>query len=119
MLDESLPLTVTEYEEWGDPNQPDAYARMRAYSPYDNVAAADHPAVLATAGLNDPRVGFWEPAKWVARLRERTTGSRPILLRTEMGTGHGGPSGRYAAWHKEAEELAFLLANLPGWHDPD
>jgi oligopeptidase B len=118
MLDDTLPLTVTEYEEWGNPNQPDAYRDMLAYSPYDNLRAADYPAVLATAGLNDPRVGYWEPAKWVARLRERRTGARPVLLQTEMGAGHGGPSGRYDAWHKEAFALAFVLDNLPGWHQP-
>jgi oligopeptidase B len=112
MLDHTLPLTVTEYEEWGDPNQEPAYRYMVSYSPYDNVAAAEHPAVLATAGLNDPRVGYWEPAKWVARLRDRTTGARPILLQTEMGAGHGGPSGRYQAWHKEAYALAFMLDQL-------
>jgi oligopeptidase B len=118
MLDDSLPLTVTEYEEWGNPNQPDAYRDMLAYSPYDNLRAADYPAVLATAGLNDPRVGYWEPAKWVARLRERRSGDRPVLLQTEMGAGHGGPSGRYEAWRKEAFALAFVLDNLPGWHQP-
>jgi oligopeptidase B len=119
MLDETLPLTVTEYEEWGNPNQEAAYRCMLSYSPYDNVGAAEHPAVLATAGLNDPRVGYWEPAKWVARLRERTTGSRPLLLQTEMGAGHGGPSGRYEAWRKEAYALAFMLGRLSGWHNPD
>jgi len=119
MLDETLPLTVTEYEEWGDPNQPGAYRDMLAYSPYDNLHAADYPAVLATAGLNDPRVGYWEPAKWVARLRDRRTGSRPVLLQTEMGAGHGGPSGRYDAWRKEAFALAFVLDHLPGWHQPE
>jgi oligopeptidase B len=118
MLDDTLPLTVTEYEEWGDPNQLDAYREMLAYSPYDNIGAADYPAVLATAGLNDPRVGYWEPAKWVARLRERRTGERPVLLQTEMGAGHGGPSGRYEAWRKEAFALAFVLDNLTGWHEP-
>jgi oligopeptidase B len=118
MLDDTLPLTVTEYEEWGNPNEADAYKDMIAYSPYDNLHAADYPAVLATAGLNDPRVGYWEPAKWVARLRERTTSGRPVLLQTEMGAGHGGPSGRYDAWRKEAFALAFVLDNLPGWHEP-
>ena len=118
MLDNSLPLTVTEHEEWGDPNQPDAYRTMRAYSPYENVHAADYPAVLATTGLNDPRVGYWEPAKWVARLRERRTGDRPVLLQIEMVAGHGGPSGRYDAWRKEAFVLGFVLDRLPGWHEP-
>jgi oligopeptidase B len=112
MLDETLPLTVTEYEEWGNPNEEQAYRYMLSYSPYDNVAAAEHPAVLATGGLNDPRVGYWEPAKWVARLRDRGTGARPILLQTEMGAGHAGPSGRYEAWRKEAYALAFRLGQL-------
>lgn len=119
MLDASLPLTVVEYEEWGNPNDPEVYRYMLGYSPYDSLHAADYPAVLATAGLNDPRVGYWEPAKWVARLRERRTGDRPVLLQTELGAGHAGPSGRYEAWRKEAFVLAFVLDNLPGWHPPD
>ena len=118
MLDATLPLTVTEYEEWGNPNDPEVYRRMLGYSPYDNLHAADYPAVLATAGLNDPRVGYWEPAKWVARLRALRSGDRPVLLQTEMGAGHGGPSGRYEGWRKEAFALAFVLDNLPGWHQP-
>jgi oligopeptidase B len=108
MLDPSLPLTVTEWEEWGDPREPEAYARMKAYSPYDNVRAADYPALLVTTGLNDPRVQYWEPAKWVAKLRVLSTSGKPILLRTEMGAGHGGPSGRYDAWRDEAIVLAFV-----------
>jgi len=108
MLDASLPLTVTEWEEWGDPRDPDDYARMRAYSPYDNVRVEDYPAVLVTSGLNDPRVQYWEPAKWVAKLRVSSTSAKPIYLRTEMGAGHGGPSGRYDAWRDEALVLAFL-----------
>jgi oligopeptidase B len=117
MLDPTLPLTVIEYEEWGNPEDPDVYWYMRGYSPYDNVAAAAHPAILVTAGLNDPRVGYWEPAKWVARLRDRTTGSRPILLKTELGAGHAGPSGRYDAWREEALTLAFVVDRLPGVRD--
>ena len=108
MLDPSLPLTVTEWEEWGDPREPDAYARMKEYSPYDNVRAADYPALLVTTGLNDPRVQYWEPAKWVSKLRELSTSDKPIYLRTEMGAGHGGPSGRYDAWRDEAIVLAFV-----------
>jgi oligopeptidase B len=108
MLDPTLPLTVTEWEEWGDPREPDAYTRMKAYSPYDNVRAADYPALLVTTGLNDPRVQYWEPAKWVAKLRVLSTSGKPILLRTEMGAGHGGPSGRYDAWRDEAIVLAFV-----------
>ena len=112
MLDPELPLTITEWEEWGDPQEPDAYARMKGYSPYDNVGARPYPAMFVTTGLNDPRVQYWEPAKWVARLRENTTSGRPILLRTEMGAGHGGPSGRYDAWHDEATVLAFICASV-------
>lgn len=106
MLDETLPLTAIEWEEWGNPKDAEYYAYMRSYAPYENISAQNYPAVLATAGLNDPRVGFWEPAKWVQRLRSATTGDRPIMLRTEMGAGHGGPSGRYDAWR----DLAFVMA---------
>jgi len=113
ILDETLPLTVTEWEEWGNPKaDPEVYAYVKSYSPYDNVAAVDHPALLAIGGLNDPRVSYWEPAKWVQRLRDRGTGSRPVLLRTEMGAGHGGPSGRYDAWREEAQVYAFVLHEL-------
>jgi len=113
ICDPSLPLTVTEWEEWGNPlESADVYRVMRGYSPYENVRAEPYPAVLATSGLHDSRVGVHEPAKWVARLREVTTGDRPILLKIEMVAGHGGPSGRYAAWHDEAFVLAFLLDQL-------
>ncbi len=119
ILDETLPLTVLEWEEWGNPvEDPAIYAVMKSYSPYDNVAASDaagrpvrYPDVLATAGLSDPRVGFWEPAKWVARLREANPANR-ALLKTEMGAGHGGPSGRYDAWRDEAFVYAFILDAL-------
>ena len=110
ILDESLPLTVTEWEEWGNPKADvEVYEYMKSYSPYDNVAAAPYPTVLALAGLNDPRVSYWEPAKWVQRLRDRGTGDARILLKTEMGAGHGGPSGRYDAWREEALISAFVL----------
>ena len=113
ILDEDLPLTVTEWEEWGNPKaDPEVYAYVKSYSPYDNVAAVDHPAVLALAGLNDPRVSYWEPAKWVQRLRDRGTGGARILLKTEMGAGHGGPSGRYDSWREEALIFAFVLDEL-------
>jgi oligopeptidase B len=115
MLDPALPLTVTEREEWGDPAaDPDVYSCMRGYTPYENVAEARYPAVLATAGLHDPRVGYHEPAKWVAELRTRTVEDpdRPVLLRTDLGAGHGGPSGRYATWRDEALVLSFLLDQL-------
>jgi oligopeptidase B len=116
MSDTSLPLTVTEWEEWGDPvHDPDAYERMVAYSPYDNIRdGVDYPALYVTGGLNDTRVGFWEPAKWVAKLRAKGAGGegRPVLLRTEMGAGHGGPSGRYDVWRDEARVQAFILSRM-------
>ncbi len=116
MLQPDLPLTVGEWEEWGNPlADPETYAAMRAYTPYENVRAADYPAVLATSSLHDTRVYVTEPAKWVARLRETVTsdaGSRPVLLRTEMAAGHGGRSGRYAAWEQIAWEWAFVLDQL-------
>jgi len=115
ILDPTLPLTVTEWEEWGNPlDDASAYAYMRSYSPYDNVHDAPYPTVLATAGLNDPRVSYWEPAKWVQRLREHTTSGLPVYLKTEMGAGHGGPSGRYDAWRDEALVYAFVLDALKG-----
>ncbi len=110
MSDPTLPLTVTEWEEWGDPRTEPFASIIEAYSPYDNTAPAAYPAIYATAGLNDPRVSVHEPAKWIARLRSAATGDAPILLRTEMGAGHGGPTGRYDAWRDEARTLAFILA---------
>ena len=112
MLDPSLPLTVTEWEEWGDPRSPDDEAEMSSYTPYENVAAVDYPPLLVTAGLNDPRVSYHEPAKWVAKLRAVSTGNRSLLLKTELRAGHGGPSGRYRAWEEEAKVLAFLITVL-------
>ncbi|MDQ1430761.1 MAG: oligopeptidase [Actinomycetota bacterium] len=113
ILDETLPLTITEWEEWGDPvHDPDVYALMKSYSPYDNVAAVPYPAFLVTGGLNDPRVQYWEPAKWVAKLRVTKTDDRLLVLKMEMGAGHSGPSGRYDAWRDEAFVLAFLLDQL-------
>ncbi len=113
ILDPSLPLTVIEWEEWGNPAESRRiFQLMASYTPYENVPARRLPAVLATGGLHDPRVGYWEPAKWVARLRDVAgdiPGSGPFLLKTEMGAGHGGPSGRYDAWRDEALVLAFLL----------
>src|SRR5262249_28905851 len=110
MLDETLPLTITEWEEWGNPvTDPAMYDYLLSYSPYDNVRDQDHPALLPTAGLNDPRVQYWDPAKWVAKLRQRATGESPIYLKTELGAGHHGPSGRYESWKDEAFVLAFLL----------
>ena len=109
MSDPSIPLTVTEWEEWGDPRSEPHASYMLSYSPYDNTVPGEYPAIYITAGLNDPRVQYHEPAKWTARLREVATSDRPILLKTEMGAGHQGPSGRYAAWRDEARTLAFLL----------
>lgn len=114
ILDASLPLTVIEWEEWGNPvESPDVYEYMRSYTPYENVEPKEYPALLVTAGLNDPRVSYWEPAKWVAKLRATKKGDQPLLLKTEMGAGHQGPSGRYDAWKDEAFVYAFLLDNLP------
>ncbi len=110
ILDPSLPLTVREWDEWGNPvADPQVYAAMKAYAPFNNVSESHYPAIYATAGLNDPRVSYWEPAKWVARLRDRMTGGGPVLLKTELGAGHGGPSGRYDAWRDEAQVHAFVL----------
>ncbi len=104
-----LPLTVTEWEEWGNPLSDEAiYRTMRAYSPIDNVAPRPYPSVLATAGLNDTRVSYWEAAKWVQELRRNTTSGKPILLWTDLDAGHGGPSGRYDAWRDEARVLAYV-----------
>jgi oligopeptidase B len=115
MQDETLPLTVTEWEEWGNPvEDPEDYAYMKSYSPYDNVGEHGYPALYVTAGLNDPRVGFWEPAKWVAKLRDRGAGNGLVVLRTEMGAGHAGPTGRYEAWRDEARVQAFILAVAGG-----
>jgi oligopeptidase B len=113
ILDETLPLTITEWEEWGDPvHDPAVYELMKSYSPYDNVTAKAYPAMLVTGGLNDPRVQYWEPAKWVAKLRATKTDRRLLVLKMEMGAGHSGPSGRYDAWRDEAFVLAFLLDQL-------
>ncbi len=112
MLDPTLPLTVIEWEEWGDPaGSAETFDLMASYAPYENVPHGPLPPVLATGGLHDPRVGYWEPAKWVARLRDRASGG-PFLCKTELGAGHGGPSGRYDAWRDEALVLAFLLDAL-------
>ena len=115
MLDETLPLTPPEWLEWGDPiRNLDAFRAIRAYSPYDNVRAVDYPAVLAIGGLADPRVTYWEPAKWVARLRATMTGGGPILLRTSMGAGHGGAPGRFDRLAEVARAYAFAIAVTSG-----
>ena len=109
MLDESLPLTVGEFEEWGNPKLAEQYAWMRAYSPYDNLAPGAYPAMLVKTSLNDSQVGFWEPAKYVARLRTLKTDDRPLLFKCNMGAGHGGASGRYDALRDVAFDYAWML----------
>jgi oligopeptidase B len=109
MLDSSIPLTAQEWEQWGNPAEPDAYRWMRAYSPYDNVRDGAYPRMLITSGVNDSRVAFWEPAKWVAKLRELKTDANELLLKTNMGAGHGGKSGRFESLTETAEEFAFIL----------
>jgi len=110
MLDASLPLTPGEWPEWGNPiADKAAFELIRSYSPYDNVRAQDYPPMLVAAGLNDPRVTYWEPAKWVARLRELKTNNNELLLKTNMGAGHGGKSGRFESLRETAEEFAFIL----------
>ena len=110
MLDETLPLTPGEWQEWGNPiTDKQAFAYILSYSPYDQVSRQDYPPLLVTAGLNDPRVTYWEPAKWVAKLRDYKTDDNILLLKTNMGAGHGGKSGRWNAVYETAEEFAFLL----------
>jgi oligopeptidase B len=109
MLDASLPLTVGEYLEWGNPNERPAYDYMKSYSPYDNVRPKSYPPMLVTTSLNDSQVGYWEPAKWVAKLRTKKTDENPLLFRCNMDAGHGGASGRYDAFKERAFEYAFVL----------
>ena len=111
ILDPSLPLTVTEWDEWGNPlEDPDVYFYMKSYSPYENVEAKEYPSILAMTSLNDTRVFYVEPAKWVAALRHHKTDGHPVLLRTQMAAGHGGISGRYERWREAAFQYAWLLA---------
>jgi len=112
MLDDKLPLSVNEHDEWGNPADPEFYSYIKSYSPYDNVRPTAYPALLVMGGLNDPRVSYWEPAKWVARLRTLNRGERPIVLKTQMGAGHMGPSGRYESWREEAFVMAFVVTQL-------
>jgi oligopeptidase B len=119
MLDDSLPLTTGEWEEWGNPDASAlSYRTMKCYSPYDNVRSTTedgtplvYPRLFATGGLNDSRVGFWEPAKWVLRLRD-TNSENFAVLKMELGAGHGGVSGRYDAWRDEAQVLAWILKEI-------
>ena len=109
MLDETIPLTVIEWEEWGNPKDKKYFEYMRAYSPYDNVRAVEYPHMLVLAGLNDPRVQYWEPAKWTAKIRDLGIGDNLLIMKTDMGAGHGGNSGRYGHIKDTAFEYAFIL----------
>ena len=109
MLDESIPLTTGEYDEWGNPNDKQYYDYIMTYSPYDNVSAQDYPAMLITTGFHDSQVQYWEPAKWIARLRDENTGKEPLMLYTNLETGHSGSSGRFERHKETAMEYAFLL----------
>jgi oligopeptidase B len=112
MMDASIPLTAQEWEQWGDPHIADQYAYMRSYSPYDNVERKDYPWLLVTTSLNDSQVGYWEPAKWVAKLRAMKTDKNPLLLKVNMAGGHGGSSGRYDSLREEAFRYAFILDSV-------
>jgi oligopeptidase B len=112
MLDDTIPLTTLEWEEWGNPQKPDDYFYIKSYSPYDNVEEKAYPHIYVTAGLNDPRVGYFEPAKWVARLRQRKTDDNTLVLKTNMGAGHFGASGRFNQLREEAECFAFILDKI-------
>ena len=109
MLDDSIPLTTSEYDEWGNPNNKDSYDYMLSYSPYDNVEKKDYPNLLITTGLHDSQVQYWEPAKWIARLREMKTDDNLLLMKTDMGAGHSGKTGRFKQYEDSAFEYAFLL----------
>ncbi len=109
MLDDSIPLTTFEYDEWGDPRKKEFYDYILSYSPYDNVQAQDYPHLLVMAGLHDSQVQYWEPAKWVAKLRATKTDDNRLLLKTDLGAGHAGPSGRYERYREIAFQYAFLL----------
>ena len=112
MLDESLPLTTGEYEEWGNPNDPEYFDYMLSYSPYDNISAQSYPHLLVTGGLNDSQVLFHEPTKYVAKLRRLKTDDHLLLLKMNMDSGHGGATGRYDGIRDTAFEYAFLLLTL-------
>ena len=109
MLDESIPLTTNEYDEWGNPNDKGYYDYMKSYSPYDNVVAQNYPNTLITTGFHDSQVQYFEPAKWTAKLRELNTDNNNLLFKCDMESGHGGASGRFEALKEIAEEYAFLL----------
>ena len=109
MLDDSIPLTTGEYDEWGNPNDQTYYDYMLSYSPYDQVQAKAYPALLVTTGLHDSQVQYWEPAKWVAKLRALKTDHNPLLLRINLDAGHGGRSGRFRSLEETALSYAFML----------
>ena len=109
MLDETIPLTTGEFDEWGNPNEKDYYEYMLSYSPYDNIEARDYPNLLVTTGLHDSQVQYWEPAKWVARLRDIKTDDNLLVMHTNMDAGHGGQSGRFRPYRETALEYAFML----------
>ena len=109
MLDESLPLTVAEFEEWGNPKKKEEYDYIRTYSPYDNIEARAYPAMLVKTSLNDSQVGFHEPAKYVARMRATRTDANPLVFKINMGAGHGGASGRFDRLREVAFDYAFML----------
>jgi oligopeptidase B len=112
MLDPSIPLTTNEYDEWGNPEQKQYYDYMLSYSPYDNLVKQDYPAMFIGTGLWDSQVQYWEPAKYVARLRDVDTGGGTIVFRTNMDAGHGGKSGRFRRYRERAEMYAFMLDQL-------
>lgn len=109
MLDDTIPLTTGEYDEWGNPNEETFYRYMKSYSPYDNVEAKAYPNLLVTTGLHDSQVQYWEPAKWVAKLRDLKKDHKTLLLHTDMDAGHGGASGRFESLKEVALEYAFIL----------
>ena len=110
MLDESIPLTTNEYDEWGNPNDPQFYNVIDAYSPYDNISAQNYPNILVTTGLHDSQVQYWEPMKWVAKMREYKTDNNILVFKTDMDAGHGGASGRFKSLEEKALEMAFFIA---------
>lgn len=112
MLDDTIPLTTSEYDEWGNPNDKIYYDYMLSYSPYDNVIAQDYPAMLVTTGLHDSQVQYWEPAKWVAKLRDLKTDDNLLIFDINMDVGHGGASGRFEHYKEIALEYAFMLDQL-------
>ncbi|MGH8083239.1 MAG: prolyl oligopeptidase family serine peptidase, partial [Lysobacter sp.] len=112
MLDASIPLTTNEYDEWGNPEKKDYYDYMLSYSPYDNLKKQAYPAMFVGTGLWDSQVQYWEPAKYVARLRDLDTGTQPVLFRTNMDAGHGGKSGRFRRYREQSEMYAFMIDQM-------